>query len=118
RAALGERAHRLGKTAQRPQHTTIFHRLPGLTRELGVNEWRLAVFDRVAGDDVSVHGHQINLSICQSINQFCGVAVSVVSSPSSRVNLNREVITSWSARRRIGAVNGPNGAAACTIATA
>ena len=54
-----------------------------VARELAVNERGLAVLDRVAGHDVAVHRRH-----------FVGVALSVVSSPSSRVNLKREVITS------------------------
>ena len=51
-----QRPQRLGESAQWPTHAAEFHCLPGLARKLGVDEGRLAVLDRVAGDDVKVHG--------------------------------------------------------------
>jgi hypothetical protein len=54
--AGGEVLQRAGEPVERAEQAAVAQHFTGLARELGVDEGRLAVLDRVAGDDVAVHG--------------------------------------------------------------
>lgn len=104
-AELGDAEDESRKQIEQLQQTQQ-QLLTQVRREHRVDEWRLAVRHRVAGDDVMVDfGHRAAPS-------------GTVSRPSSRVKRKRDVTTSWSALALIFAVNAPNGAAAWTIAIA
>jgi hypothetical protein len=107
RARFGKGVHRLDEAVHRAQHAGVFQVLAGLAGELGMDERRLAVRDRVAEDRVTIGGlaHWVAL-------------LRVVSRPSSRVKRKREVMTIWSACLRMAALKGPKGAAARTMARA
>jgi len=55
RAARSECSQRRLERVERNEQAFIRDRLAGLAREFGMDERRLAVLDRVAGDDVAVH---------------------------------------------------------------
>mmetsp|Transcript_6765 Transcript_6765/g.28425 ORF Transcript_6765/g.28425 Transcript_6765/m.28425 type:complete len:234 (-) Transcript_6765:3365-4066(-) len=92
------------EAVERRQQAFVAQRLAGLRGEHRVDGGRAAVRHRVADDGIAVaHG---------------SCPCSVVSRPSSRVNLKRDVMTSTSAPRSISGLKLPKGAAACTMASA